>query len=248
LVFVGLAFVVLAVAVAAKIYPLVLFPLFFVVALKRLGASALVPAILFPILVAFLLWPILSHLDAVKDLQQYVKGAENRALTAPPPGIEAFARHWEYGDKPEDVDRAAPDQPSRIWFVKTSNKFRHETAESIANTIPTVDKRAAPFWLTRMTTLAVFGFVVLWGCVRLIRSNDPRLFLEIVFLTIAWFWLLAPTAAIQRGTYSQSPRWRTIYGSTASITFPASQASLGRHFTGRRCSTSMFPFSSSHHY
>ena len=160
---VGLAFMVLAVAVAAKIYPLVLFPLFFVVTLKRLGASALVPAILFPILVAVLLWPILSHLDAVKNLQQSVKGVENKVepaagvenqvLTAPPPGIEAFARHWEmndflfmlmvenlkpYGDKPEDVDAAAQDQPSRIWFVKTSNEFRHKTAESIADVVPTV--------------------------------------------------------------------------------------------------------------
>ena len=229
MIFAGLAFVVLAVAVAAKIYPLVLFPLFVVVALKRLGASALLPAAVFPILVAVLLWPILSHLDSVKSLQQSVTGVENKEVAAPPPGIEAFARHWEmndflfmlmvenlkpYGDKPEDVDAAAQDQPSRIWFVKTSNEFRHKTAESIADVVPTVDKRAAPFWLTRMATLCVFGVVVLWGCVRLFRSNDPRLFLEIVFLTIAWFWLLAPTQnpwywtwALPMICFCRNPAW-----------------------------------------
>ncbi len=205
---VGLAFMVLALAVAAKIYPLVLSPLFVVVSLKRLGASALLPAALFPVLVAVLLWPILSHLDSVKALQQQVTGVENKVIPAPPPGIEAFARHWEmndfifmvmvenlkpYGNSPEDFDAVAPDQPSRIWFVKTSNEFRHSTAETIADAVPTVDKKAAAFWLTRMVTLCIFGVVVLWGCVRLSRSNDPRLFLEILFLTIAWFWLLAPT-------------------------------------------------------
>ncbi len=203
-----LAFVVLALAVAAKIYPFVLFPCFAVVALKRLGARALMPAALFPVLVAVLLWPILSHLDSVKDLQQSVTGVEQKETPAPPPGIEAFARHWEmndflfmllienlkpFGKTPEDFDAAAGDQPSRIWFVKTSNEFRHQTAESIADAVPTVDKKGAPFWLTRMITLAVFGIVVLWGCARLVSSNDPRLFLEIAFLTIAWFWLLAPT-------------------------------------------------------
>jgi len=239
LVLVGLAFVVLAVAVAAKIYPLVLFPLFFVVTLKRLGASALVPAILFPMLVAVLLWPILSHLDAVKNLQQSVKGVENQVepaagvenqvLTAPPPGIEAFARHWEmndflfmlmvenlkpYGNKPDDADALAGDNPSRIWFVRTSNEFRHKTAEAIADAIPTVDKRAAPFWLTRMATLGVFSIVVLWACVRLLLSNDPRIFLEIVFLTIAWFWLLAPTQnpwywtwAVPMLCFCRNPAW-----------------------------------------
>lgn len=225
----GLAFVVLAVAVAAKIYPLVLFPLFVVVALKRMGASALLPAVLFPILVALLLWPILSHLDSVKNLQQSVTGVEQKEKLAPPPGIEAFARHWEmndflfmlmvenlkpYGNKPEDFDVRAGDQPSRIWFVKTSNEFRHKTAERIADAVPTVDKKAAPFWLTRMTTLCVFGIVVLWGCVRLSRSNDPRLFLEIVFLTIAWFWLLAPTQnpwywtwALPMICFCRNPAW-----------------------------------------
>jgi hypothetical protein len=205
---VSLAFVALALAVAAKIFPLVLFPLFVVVALKRLGIQALLPAAMFPLLVAVLLWPILSHLDSVKSLKQQITGIEKKVAPAPPPGIEAFARHWEmndflfmilvenlkpFGKTPEDFDAAAADQPSRIWFVKTSNEFRHKTAEAIADAVPTVDKKGAPFWLTRMITVGVFGLIVLWGCARLSRSNDPKLFLEILFLTIAWFWLLAPT-------------------------------------------------------
>jgi hypothetical protein len=172
LILTALAFVVLAVAVAAKIYPLVLFPVFVVVALKRLGVPALLPTVLFPLLVAVLLWPILSHLDSVKNLQQQITGVPPQASASPPPGIEAFARHWEmndflfmvivenlkpYGNKPEDFDVRAGDQPSRIWFVKTSNQFRHNTAEAIADVVPTVDKRAAAFWLTRMVTLGVFG-------------------------------------------------------------------------------------------
>jgi len=166
LVLTGLAFIVLAVAVAAKIYPFVLFPLFVVVALKRLGIQALLPAAMFATLVAVLLWPILSHLDSVKNLQQQVTGVEAKEVIAPPPGIEAFARHWEmndflfmvmvenlkpYGNKPEDVDKG---------------------------------------------------------------SNDPRLFLEIVFLTIAWFWLLAPTQnpwywtwALPMLCFCRNPAW-----------------------------------------
>ena len=225
----GLSFVVLAFAVAAKIYPLVLFPLFVVVGLKRLGTRALLPAAVFPALVAVLLWPILSHLDSVKSLQKSITGIEQKETPAPPPGIEAFARHWEmndflfmmvvenlkpYGKTPEDSDAAAGDQPSRIWFVKTSNEFRHKIAESIAEAVPTVDKRGAPFWLTRMATLCVFGVIVLWASVRLSRSNDPRLFLEIVFLTIAWFWLLAPTQnpwywtwALPMICFCRNPAW-----------------------------------------
>jgi hypothetical protein len=165
----------------------------------------------------------------VKTLRQQITGVPPQASASPPPGIEAFARHWEmndflfmvivenlkpYGNKPEDFDVRAGDQPSRIWFVKTSNQFRHNTAEAIADVVPTVDKRAAAFWLTRMVTLGVFGVVVLWGCLRLTRSDDPRLFLEIVFLTIAWFWLLAPTQnpwywtwALPMLCFCRNPAW-----------------------------------------
>ena len=202
------AFAVLALAVGAKIYPIVLFPLFAVATVRRFGVRAFVPVVLFPVLVGVLLWPILCHLESVQSLKQQLTGVENRIVSAPPPGIEAFARHWEmndflfmvlvenlkpYGKTPEDADPAAGDRPSRIWFVKTTNAFRHHTADAVAKAVSTIEKAEAPFWLTRRITLGVFALVVLWASVRVSRSNDPRLFLEMTFLTIAWFWLLAPT-------------------------------------------------------
>ncbi len=234
----SLAICMLALGVGAKIYPIVLLPLFMTAAIKRIGVAAVIPLMLFGWVTVALLWPILSHTVPAKVASEFLFAPvqpiasaldESTEATAPPAGIEAFTRYWEmndflfmltvenlkpYGDRPESVDPAAPGRPSRIWFVRTSNTFRHQTAEQVAALVPELKKNEAPFWISRGITMGIFSLIVLWSCVRVARSEDPRLFLEMAFLTLAWFWLLSPTQnpwywtwAIPLLCFCRNPAW-----------------------------------------
>ena len=130
-----------------------------------------------------------------------------RPVTAPAAGIEAFAKYWEmndfifmvaienlkpYGESPEEFINPDGEKGSKVWFVKTSNQFRHSVCDWYAD-FAGVRKSQAPFSITRRSTLLVFSLIVLWGCFRVWRYDDPLTFLEMAFLTVAWFWFLAPT-------------------------------------------------------
>lgn len=201
---------VLALATGAKIYPVVLAPLIAVAGLRRLGWRSMVAWPAFLVLSAALLWPMVRHTGPVMELTHALgmAGDDREAINhLPPSGIEAFVRRWEmndflfmviienlkpYGNEPADRDRFAGDWPSRIWFVKTTNGFRHSFADRVA-AWASIPKADVAFWLTRRITLALFCGVVLFAITRMVRSPDATTLLKMVFLTIAWFWLLSPT-------------------------------------------------------
>ena len=213
----GAALVLLALGVGAKVYPFVLFPIFFTVLVKRFRLTGVALSLGFLALVGALLWPMLSHTQMVRSLSP--PPATQLETFHPPAGIEAFAKYWEmndflfmmlvenlkpYGESAEDHDPAVQPGESRIWFVGTSNDFRHSFAERVSQMTGPVKSAEAPdargipksevaFWLTRRVTLAIFALVVAWSCYCALYSDDPRRILELTFLTIAWFWLLAPT-------------------------------------------------------
>ena len=213
----GAAMILLALGVGAKVYPLVLFPIFATVLVKRFKLTGIALSIGFLALVGAVLWPMLSQTQMVRSMNP--PPAAQPEIYHPPAGIEAFAKFWEmndflfmtlvenlkpYGKSAEDHDPAVEPGESPIWFVVTSNGFRHSFAERVSEMTGPVKSAEAPnargipkfevaFWLTRRVTLAIFALVVAWSCYCAFYSDDPRKFLELTFLTIAWFWFLAPT-------------------------------------------------------
>ena len=136
------AAVALAAAFSAKVFPIVLAPIWFVVMLRRSGVKALVPLVLFIAAAALFSWPMVSHLDVVKNLTTHEVGEDQPAEAvvatndyADPNGIEAFSKYWEMNDflfmivvenikpmpNPEQVNKQfAP------WFAFTGNEFRKQ--------------------------------------------------------------------------------------------------------------------------
>lgn len=71
--------------------------------------------------------------------------------------------------------------------------------------------------MARIITTFAFAILVVVMCLRTWR--DPERFLEIAFLTIAWFWLLSPTQnpwywtwALPLVAFARSRVWFFIYG------------------------------------
>ena len=210
--------VLLALAVGAKLFPVILGPIWAVLMFKRLRFAALLPLIVFTILTAMLLWPMVgktkfvrSNIEQARTELVWLVGDEGRKVSppvvAPPAGIEAFVSRWEmndfifmiaienlkpYGESAERFAEQNESTDSSIWFVKTSNEFRHRIIDWY-RAWTGCPKAFAPFSMTRRLTLIVFSLIVLWTCVRMWRHDHPLVLLEMVFLTIAWFWFLAPT-------------------------------------------------------
>jgi len=113
--------------------------------------------------------------------------ASQRRKSAPPAGIEAFVKYWEmndflfmivienlkpYGESAEKYAAENESTASKVWFVGTSNEFRHNVGNWYQRTFGTA-KRSAAFSMTRRLTLIVFGHVsgfggttIRWFCWR----------------------------------------------------------------------------------
>lgn len=82
-----------------------------------------------------------------------------------------------------------------------------------------IDQQRAAFSLTRLITAAVFAAIALGVLWRAARRNTVAAFLEAAFLTLAWFWLLAPTQnpwywtwALPRIPFARSRAWLDLSG------------------------------------
>ncbi len=213
-----LAAVLLALGVGAKLFPIILGPIWALLMFKRMRLAAVVPLIIFWVVTAALLWPMIGKTKYVHDSVEHAKSLvadfrddhdfEKQPLNVgPPAGIEAFVSRWEmndfifmviienlkpYGSSAQQYAQENESTASKVWFVKTSNQWRHRFADWYCE-LTGGPKASAPFSFTRRLTLVIFTLIVAWTCVRLWRQDDPLVLLEMVFLTIAWFWLLAPT-------------------------------------------------------
>jgi hypothetical protein len=130
--------------------------------------------------------------------------ASDDSVTAgakPSTGLVTFLTRWEMNDflfllvieNVKTGDVIPNDQEA--WFSILPEAPRRHIVNWLCETFPSLceDRWGAAFLAARAFTLGVFALVatgLLWRCVR---KRGVLLWLESVFLTLAWFWLLSPT-------------------------------------------------------
>lgn len=181
--------ILLAFAVGAKLYPIVLFPLLGVFVAREFGGSR---ASLWVLAAFFVTAASVAPMAGVTAATRSLGAGQTDQLQ----GLRTFIQHWEMNDlifmvieeniRPEGV---VAGQPS-LWFVVTPDRWRRSLIRSTAVMFGG-DEERTPFLLTRLMTSIVFGLIAVGFCIATWR--DPRRFHEAAFLTLAWFWFLAPT-------------------------------------------------------
>jgi len=178
-----IAAVFLSLGIAAKIYPAVLFLLWSIMLLRELKTKAIWPISLVVVVTGILLFPM------YRGIVEYQTQCE---ATVPKPGVLAFAESWEMNDflfmvvvenlKPPAANAAG--ETSSPWFVVTPESWRSKSTFSNA------------FLNARRITMLALLAIIFWLASRWLTTEQelqPQFFVECVFLTLAWFWLLSPT-------------------------------------------------------
>lgn len=182
-----------ALAVGAKLYPVVLLPvLAAAIATKHSLRTAAVYLVATLLLSALLLAPMLLTAPAtVSDLTSSEEASQQS-------GLSAFLTQWEMNDflfmlvfenlRPDTENSQRP----AIWFAVVPNGWREACVEPLAQML-NVDSKTAAFLLTRGLTSCLFFALAMVIARNVYRHGRVELLLEGVFLTLAWFWLLSPT-------------------------------------------------------
>ncbi len=215
------AAVVLALAVGAKLYPVILAPLLAVGVGRHLGWRWSVATLLvFVVTLSFILWPMVPTELVSRSAQQGAgQGGVAPGVTPPQPnaavaddaappsapdpqdpslGLKTFLRRWEMNEFLfllvfENLKPAKAIRASETaWFSVLPESFREPPIATMQSHFP-VDEWEAAFWLARGITAIAFVVLALWLVRRASRAADPAVWLESAFLTVAWFWLLSPT-------------------------------------------------------
>ncbi|MDA1052393.1 MAG: hypothetical protein O3C40_18190 [Planctomycetota bacterium] len=203
---------VLALAVGAKLYPVVLAPLVFAVLAGRIGfTKSLMPAAAFVGVTLCVVWPMLRRDFGTPPPSSTVAVVEAPpAATAPPTivngvpasdpslGVTTFLRRWEMNDflfllVVENLKPNSQVPPERMaWFSIVPDGLRQQLVAAVTSSVG-VTVTEVPFLCARAITAGVF--LLLAGCFawRAARTPDVSAFCEAGFLTLAWFWLLCPT-------------------------------------------------------
>ncbi|MEE8450924.1 MAG: hypothetical protein V3R99_03385 [Thermoguttaceae bacterium] len=219
-----LAAAVLGLAVGAKLYPIVLAPLFAATWIGRFGwRRTIAGAVVFTTVVALLLWPMMPTDSSVPDTSSAILSV-GMDPQGPGRSLKAFFGRWEMNDFlfMLVVENVKPDggRPSeeRPWFAVVPDAWRTNLVER-----PTVwfgvDAAAAAFLLTRIVTSAVFLVVLGVLAWHAAGSRESVDWLRSAFLTIAWFWLLSPTQnpwywiwAMPLVVFARSRVWLAVSG------------------------------------
>ncbi len=201
---------ILAAAVGAKLYPIVLGPLVFFFALKQFGwKSVVLSSMLFLVATVLILWPMLStsgdggkgNSDPNSSVVESI--FQNKAITVgkpddPSAGLKTFFKFWKMNDFMflivlENLTPAesSPDH-RQVWFSILPEQPRKQLVNAVSRRF-SVARSEAPFLLTRAITSMAFAIVALWLAWRAARRGNARDYCESAFLTLAWFWLLCPT-------------------------------------------------------
>ena len=188
----------LALGVGAKLYPLILLP----VLLAAIGGASSIRKAVGYLAVVGLLSALLTapmFLTRPAALPAAHAGVETTS-DAPTheTGLHAFLTRWEMNDfvflvlvenlLPLDPHAGIPE----AWFSVLPAHWREAIVEPAAHFLQ-VDGRTAAFLVARAMTGVVFGLIALWLAAKVYRQAHPLSLLEAAFLTLAWFWLLAPT-------------------------------------------------------
>ena len=237
-----LASCLLALAVGAKLYPLVLFPLLFFIFLRRLGwLSSSVSTIIFSVTVALVLWPMIPSTN--KPIEPAVADAEIATSDLPPLpaddtaapavdpqdpslGLKTFLGRWEMNDflflvLVENVKSDGKRPPKqRPWSVIVPQSVRGQLAQGLSERLH-IRPKAASFLLARSVTGILFLGLALLLAWRAAGSGRPQDWLGAAFLTVAWFWLLSPTQnpwywvwAMPLVAFGRSKVWLLVSGVT----------------------------------
>jgi len=180
---------VLALAVGAKLYPIVLVPIFAAFTSRRFRfRSVIAPAVIFMLATAALLYPMIPNPDHDND---------------PSRGVVTFLKQFEMNDFLflniiENVKPTYQRGPHEVaWFTVVPENVRIAVVETLSSGLNMTPERV-PFFITRVLTGAMFlclSLTMAWkfsARVTPVRDRVSRL-LEGGFLTLAWFWLLCPT-------------------------------------------------------
>ncbi len=189
----------LGLAVGAKLYPVVLIPALGLWAVGKVGwrAGVVYSSVALLSSTASLGPMLLTKPVAIELEQRTMTEISNPTVKAAAgSGLATFLSRWEINDLlflvvVENLRPDAADSPPH-WFVITPNSLRTTTAEFLTSTwqypIP-----EATFLTARVITLLMFAAIVAGLLWRASCRNEDELWLRTVFLTIAWFWVLAPT-------------------------------------------------------
>ena len=176
----------LALGVGAKLFPIVLFPVFLAFVFKRFGTgrAAAWTCIACSLSVA-VLWPMFAE-----------QARKTTAVATEQAGLATFLSRWEMNDLifmvvEENIrpDQARAGHPNP-WFVVVPERVRRVWTKTAQQTLGWTEERA-PFLVARTLTTLLFVVLAIGIATNVVRKTDR--FLPSVFLTLALFWLLSPT-------------------------------------------------------
>jgi len=201
---------VLGLAIGAKLYPVVLLPLFTALWWRRCGGLATVAGLVMAAIVTLgALYPLLlpksslppdgkvaTQRSAIPNLSvpdaPVASSQETLDLPAPPvssspsAGLKEFLKRWEMNDLIFMVvlenlrPQADVDLATRPWFVIVPDAWTQAVADS-------------SFLIARVLTGGVFGLIACCLAWRAAKQADPQAWCRAGMLTLAWFWLTCPT-------------------------------------------------------
>lgn len=203
--------VVLALAVGAKLYPLVLAPLFVAGWLRSFGWRVTIALVLVLAAVATAAcWPMIPPSRSLlnSSSRSVTDGADDVTLPLsadpasiqpqnPAGGLAAFLGRWEMNDflfllVVENLKLPAEGLSQRAWFAIVPNSRKTELLAVAGKSLGADPSRAA-FQAARLLTAFVFIVLLAMLVWRVRHSPDPATWLRGAFLILAGSWLLSPT-------------------------------------------------------
>ncbi len=185
----SLSAAVLSLAIGAKIYPLILAPIFIAACIRTLRIRTVIPAITGVVISIAVLLPMAPR---------QLAGDTTGGGTDPSQGLRAFIGSWEMNDflflLVHENLRADEHTPpgQKAWFNVTPAGFRSGLAQRWQDVTGTRPKNPA-FQMARVITCAFFLALASGFAWRGAAETSAAGWLKWVFLTVAWFWLLSPT-------------------------------------------------------
>lgn len=198
----------LALAVGAKLFPVVLAPIWAVCIFKRYRWAVVIPAIVFCSATVVVCWPMVSQTalvqsvmnSEVSELQEEKVEAEVKKKADSGSGIEAFYDYWEMNDllflivvenlKPNGMVKNSP-----AWFVVMPDDWR-VGLNRVGGRYLDAPEDQIPFRMARLVYVGSFFLVIVGLCWKLFRNqaqpDTPLGVLNASFLVLAWLWFLGP--------------------------------------------------------
>lgn len=192
--------VLLAMGTAAKLFPVIMVPLFAFVVGRYRWQRAVEFGVVYGVATVILMSGMLLENDV---LQQKLGLADSRDVVPAvqsKEGLTGFLTHWRMNDLVFSFvfENTKPDGPSatnRAWYVVTSHDWRQQIDEYARrnswSSLP-------PFFYARLVTggafIVIYGLLLIRLGRRLPTSDAPVVeFLETIFLVVAAFFVMQPT-------------------------------------------------------